>query len=73
MPAMLRGIRDTEQDTVSGLVVFLFLRETDSELVKKKHFRTKNITRDKEDHFITTKVSVHQENIAILSFKIHED
>lgn len=56
MPAMLQGAGDTEQDTAHGLMVLIFLRETSSEFVKNKHFRAKNIIRDKEGNFITIKM-----------------
>lgn len=36
-------------------------------LSHKINFRTKNITRDKEDHFIMIKGSIHQEDTVILS------
>lgn len=36
MPATLLGARDIKQDTVLGVIILVFLRETDNKLVKKK-------------------------------------
>lgn len=44
MPAMLQGTRDTEQGTVAGPMVRIFLRETDSKLVKKKQVSEQRIS-----------------------------
>lgn len=38
--------------------------------VDKVDFRTKNITRDKEEHFIVIKGSSHQKNIKIINVYI---
>ena len=38
-------------------------------LSDKIYFRTKGITRDKEDHFIITKESVHEDLVSLLSLK----
>ena len=62
MPATLLDARGIKQDTVLGIIILIFLRETDNKLVK----RAKNIAKDKENNFIMMKGSVYQEDITVL-------
>lgn len=39
----------------------------------KKDFKTRNITKDKEGHFIMITGTIHQEDISLYSFKIQKE